>query len=177
MRAILDSGTSSVLLNGVLGKVFHCRRGVRQRDPLSPLLFVLAADLLQSIINKAKSQGLLKLLKPLNYTNDFPIIQYADDILLIMEACGRQLWILKVLLQSFGESTGLKVNYAKSFMVPIKTSLEKLQHLVRTFQKLVASPLLTWDCLLALPSPESLIFFPLVSKGERRLAATSIFLN
>lgn len=29
MWAILDSGTSSVLLNGVLGKVFHCRRGVR----------------------------------------------------------------------------------------------------------------------------------------------------
>jgi hypothetical protein len=43
-----------VLLNGVPGKVFHCKRGVRQGDPLSPLLFVLAADLLQSVINKAR---------------------------------------------------------------------------------------------------------------------------
>ena len=91
-----------MLLNRILGKVFYCKRGVRQGDPLSPLLFVLTADLLQSVINKAKDQGILKLLIPLRYTNDFPIVQYADDTLLIMEACSRQLLALKALLHTFG---------------------------------------------------------------------------
>lgn len=161
IRAILDSGTSSIILNGVPGKVFHCKRGVRQGDPLSPLLFVLAADLLQSIINRAKNEGLLNLPIPLDRTNDFPIIQYADDTLLITEACGRQLWILKAILHSFGESTGLKVNYAKSFMVPINTSLEKLQHLARTFQCEIGSLPFTYLGLpLSLTKPRIIDFPP-----------------
>jgi retron-type reverse transcriptase len=52
MEDIFSSGTSAVLLNGTPGKTFHCRRGVRQGDPLSPLLFVMAADFLQTLVNK-----------------------------------------------------------------------------------------------------------------------------
>jgi hypothetical protein len=39
---------------------------------------------IQSVINKAKDQGLLKLPLQLLYSSDFPILQYTDDTFLIM---------------------------------------------------------------------------------------------
>lgn len=53
INMVLSSCSSSILLNGVPSKPFKCKCGVRQGDPLSPLLLVLAADLLQSVVNDA----------------------------------------------------------------------------------------------------------------------------
>jgi hypothetical protein len=70
-------------MNGVPRKMFACKRGVRQGDPLSLILFVLAAEILQYVINGLKDKEVLKLPIP-QPSDDFPIIQYADDTLLIM---------------------------------------------------------------------------------------------
>ena len=92
---ILRSGTSVVLLNGIPEKTIRCERGLRQGDSLSPLLFALVADLLQAILNLAKSMGLLNLPIRAYGSQDFPIVQYADDTLIIMEGDARQLGLLK----------------------------------------------------------------------------------
>jgi hypothetical protein len=61
---ILNTTTTSIILNGVPGKCIKCKRGVRQGDPLSPLLFVTAEELLQIIINHAWENNLISL--PIN---------------------------------------------------------------------------------------------------------------
>ena len=103
-------------------QTFHIHKRVRQGDPLSPLLFVLAADLLQSILNKAWNIGVLK--HPISdaFGGDYPIVQYADDTLLILPTDGRILFNLKGLLRSFSDSTVLHVNFNKSFLAPINIS-------------------------------------------------------
>ena len=132
MRLIFGSGTSAVLLNGVPRKVFHCRRGVRQGDPLSSLLFVLAADLLQTVLNNPRGNQLLDLPIPLLGDEDFPILLYVDDTLIFMQGDVTQLNHLKDLLSEFAESTGLKVNFDNSFMVPINVTEEKFDILAYT---------------------------------------------
>jgi len=88
------------------------------------------------------------------------------------------LWALKALLHTFGESTCLRVNYEKSMMVPINTSEEKMNHLARTFDCQVGKLPFTYLGLpLSLTKPKIIDFTPLVNKCERRLAATSTFLN
>jgi hypothetical protein len=78
--------------------------GLRQGDPLSSLIFVLAADLLQSAINKAFRQGLLKAPFSPDFGADIPIIQYADDTLIIMPADTEQIRIMKEILEQYALS-------------------------------------------------------------------------
>jgi retron-type reverse transcriptase len=121
IKSILYSASTSVLLNGVPGKKILCKRGVRQGDPLSPLLFVNTSELLQAIINDVWASGVLSLPIDDDFGQKFPIIQYADDTLMIMPADLYQIMALKEMLYTFSASTGLHVNYHKTTLVHINT--------------------------------------------------------
>jgi hypothetical protein len=54
-------------------------------DPVSTLLFVLATDFLQTILNNARANHHLSLPVALSSDEDFPILQYAEDTLIFMK--------------------------------------------------------------------------------------------
>lgn len=82
IASIFSCARLSILINGSPCGYFQCSRGVRQGDPISPILFGLAEDVLSRMLSKATSIGNLA---PMRMCRGiyFPThILYADDVLL-----------------------------------------------------------------------------------------------
>jgi hypothetical protein len=60
-----------------------------------------------------------------DFGGDFPVIQYADDTLVILPVDPTQLEHLMSLLEAFAVSTGLKVNFGKSLLISINVEEHK----------------------------------------------------
>ena len=85
------------------------------------------------MVNKAWHAGVLKHPLSDSFQNDYPIVQYGDDTLLIMPGDAGVLVNLKCLLRSFSNFTGLHVNFAKSYLLPINMNNDRATHLANTF--------------------------------------------
>jgi hypothetical protein len=59
LSMIFVTEKTSILINGVASNPFKPARGLRQGDPLSPLLFVLVMDSLQALVDQARTMHLL----------------------------------------------------------------------------------------------------------------------
>jgi hypothetical protein len=60
ISGLLASSSTQVLMNGILGERIVHQRGMRQGDPLSPMLFILVMDVLSHMVAKATKLGLLE---------------------------------------------------------------------------------------------------------------------
>ncbi|XP_059668770.1 uncharacterized protein LOC132313844 [Cornus florida] len=106
----------SILLNGSAGDLFVPSRGVRQGNPLSPYLFLLCAEGLTKLINKATADGHFFGIR-MNRGPTISHLLFADDSLVFCKANDRELNVLKQLLIRYERLTGQQINYSKSSII------------------------------------------------------------
>jgi hypothetical protein len=61
---MVSKGSVGVKVNDNTGRYFQTKKGLRQGDPLSPILFNLVADMLSTLINRAKDDDQIRGLVP-----------------------------------------------------------------------------------------------------------------
>ena len=108
------------------GKKFKHARGVRQGDPLSPLLFILAIDPLQKIIELVAQRNLIHQVLP--KAAKLRCSLYADDAALFANPDPKELSHIGQLLQVFARCSGLKVNMNKTEIFSIRCTEDMISN-------------------------------------------------
>jgi hypothetical protein len=122
---LLSMANTSVLLNGTPGHRICHARGLRQGDPLSPMLFPLVMEVLDSLIRRAEEWNLLQCLG-MNMV-PFRAALYADDLIMFAAPSGRDLSMVRTIFDIFEGASGLGCNMTKCQLVPIRYSEEHIQ--------------------------------------------------
>ncbi|KAJ6925335.1 hypothetical protein NC651_009873 [Populus alba x Populus x berolinensis] len=116
INACISSAFFSVGLNGSLYGFFPSSRGLRQGDPLSPYLFVIAMEGLGGILRGvAQVPGFqfhwrCKL-------NSITHLAFADDLMVFCHADLASVELIRGALESFSSISGLIINHNKSISV------------------------------------------------------------
>jgi hypothetical protein len=110
----VTGGSVAIKVNDDIGRYFQTCKGLRQGDPLSPMLFNIVVDMLAIMIEHAKVEGQIEGLLPHLVYGGLSILQYADDTILFMEHDIEKAQNLKLILASFEQLSGLKINFHKS---------------------------------------------------------------
>lgn len=131
MSALLSTSSSKVLVNGQPTRGIKHAKGLRQGDPLSPLLFILAIDPLQRIIEMAAQKGMLRPVLP--KSAQLRCSLYADDTAIFADPSSAELQRLYRILEFFGECSGLKVNISKTEIYPIRLQDNIIHQLIHNF--------------------------------------------
>ena len=107
LLAIHQGGTGKVIINNRLSRTFRTHSGVRQGDPLAPILFILSIEPLLRLLeeNNVNSQS---------HCDDLAIVATSNNLQTIHEA-----------LTTYEISSGARLNAEKSFIItrcPISNS-------------------------------------------------------
>jgi hypothetical protein len=111
MALLLSTASTKILLNGQPGQRIEHHWGLRQGDPLSPMMFILVMDVLNRLFTKASERNLLQ---PIGHPAiKYQCSLYADDVIVFVSPTVTEAQAVARILDIFGNASGLKTNVSK----------------------------------------------------------------
>jgi len=147
---LISKAFFSVLLNGSPTKCFSPTRGIRQGDPLSPIMFIIAAEGLGRMLKAQQERGVLKGLDPHLSGTPHTHQQFVDDTMLMGHSSIQEAKEIQRCLKLFSNASGLEVNPSKSSIfffntpIPLKDRITRILgfHKENLLSKYLRIPLL-----------------------------------
>jgi hypothetical protein len=121
ISALLSTTSTKVVVNGRPGRRIAHARGFRQGDPISPMLFVLVMEILNSLIREADRCGALLPLPGQVVTHRASL--YADDVVVFLLPAAQDMNCIAQILSLFAGASGLITNMEKCVATPIRCSV------------------------------------------------------
>nr|GEV37261.1 RNA-directed DNA polymerase, eukaryota [Tanacetum cinerariifolium] len=118
IRGTLNYAKASILVNGSPSKEFSFHRGLKQRDPLAPYLFIQVMESLHLSFLLAIEAGLFKGIQ-LSGSLSVSHLFYADDAMFLGEWSERNLSGIINILKCFYLASGLYINIHKSQLLGV----------------------------------------------------------
>ena len=117
VMACISTVSFTILLNGRQHGFIRPERGIRQGDPLSPLLFILCAEALVNKMNLLAEQGNIH---GISLGVGGPVVHhllFADDSLMLCRANQADSMELRNCLKLYGDASGQIINTQKSSII------------------------------------------------------------
>jgi len=172
IKECVGTTTASVLVNGSPTDEFTLERGLRQGDPLSPILFLLAAEgpnvLIKAMVESGNFTGYIA-----GGANQVVIshLQFADDTLLLGDKSWANVRAMRAGLVLFEAMSVLKVNYHKSSLVRVNISESLLAKATSMLGCKIDKILFVYLGLPIDGDPRRLLFWePVVNRIKSRLS-------
>ena len=107
VKCFVEGGIVGIKVNDQVGSYFQTKKGLRQGDPLSPILFNIVVDMLAIFVSRAKEHGQVKGVVPNLIDGGLSVLQYADNTIIFMDHDIEQAKNLKLLLCDFEQLFGI----------------------------------------------------------------------
>lgn len=172
INACLSSASFSILVNGSPTAPVKMERGLRQGDPLSPFLFVLAVEALNILVRRAVEIDIFKGIEVGNQKVMVSHLQFADDTLVFCPAKKKWLLSLRRILDCFYLLSGLEINFSKSALIVLGKEEEWCKNLASSLGcRLVTLPITYLGIPLGANPNKASTWQPILVKLKNKLSS------